>query len=36
MAVFVCTHCGAQREGRCKPKKCEKCGKSGSDLFNKQ
>lgn len=29
MAVFVCTQCGAEREGRCKPQKCE-CGAKGS------
>lgn len=29
MAVFVCTQCGAEREGRCKPKTCT-CGGSGT------
>lgn len=29
MAVFVCKVCGAQKEGRCKPKKCE-CGGEGT------
>jgi hypothetical protein len=28
MAVFVCKGCGAVKEGRCKPKKCE-CGAEG-------
>ncbi|MGI5838461.1 MAG: RCKP-type rubredoxin-like domain-containing protein [bacterium] len=26
MAVWVCTGCGATKEGRCKPKKCAACG----------
>ncbi len=26
MAVWVCPKCGAEREGRCKPKKCPNCG----------
>jgi rubrerythrin len=29
MAVFKCGNCGATKEGRCKPKKCPKCGKEG-------
>lgn len=33
MAVFICKDCGAAREGRCKPQKCE-CGAKGS--FEKQ
>ncbi len=33
MAVFVCSKCGAARETRCKPKKCE-CG--GESTFVKQ
>ena len=28
MAVFVCSSCGAVKEGRCKPKKCAQCGAS--------
>lgn len=30
MAVFVCKVCGAEREGRCKPQKCQQCGSKGS------
>jgi Fur family peroxide stress response transcriptional regulator len=26
MAIFRCEKCGATKEGRCKPKKCPKCG----------
>lgn len=26
MAVWKCVSCGATKEGRCKPRKCEKCG----------
>jgi len=25
MAIWVCESCGAQKEGRCKPKKCGSC-----------
>jgi len=34
MAVFVCKNCGEKKEGRCKPKKCPKCG--GTNTFEKQ
>jgi len=34
MAVFKCEKCGATREGRCKPKKCQKC--ECKDSFVKQ
>ena len=30
MAVFVCEKCAATKEGRCKPKKCPKCGETGT------
>lgn len=30
MAVFVCKECGAEREGRCKPRKCQQCGAQNS------
>ncbi|MBM3325946.1 MAG: rubredoxin [Calditrichaeota bacterium] len=30
MAVFVCKVCGTEKEGRCKPQKCPKCGATGS------
>ncbi|MHB8791836.1 MAG: RCKP-type rubredoxin-like domain-containing protein [Thermoleophilia bacterium] len=30
MAVFKCDDCGATKEGRCKPKKCPKCGAEGT------
>ncbi|MBI4734182.1 MAG: rubredoxin [Rubrobacteridae bacterium] len=26
MAIWKCESCGATREGRCKPKKCQACG----------
>lgn len=26
MATFKCDKCGASKEGRCQPKKCEACG----------
>jgi hypothetical protein len=29
MAVFVCKVCSAEKEGRCKPQKCE-CGSKGT------
>lgn len=25
MAVWVCTRCGYEKEGRCKPRKCPEC-----------
>lgn len=28
MPKFKCERCGATIEGRCKPKKCDKCGES--------
>ena len=30
MAVFVCKECGAEKESRCKPQKCPKCGAKDS------
>ncbi|MFH0765495.1 MAG: rubredoxin [Calditrichota bacterium] len=30
MAVFVCKECGEEKEARCKPPKCPKCGAKGS------
>ena len=30
MAVFVCKECKAEKEGRCKPRKCPKCGATNS------
>ena len=29
MAVFVCKECNAEKEGRCKPRKCQ-CGAENS------
>ncbi|MEW6189515.1 MAG: RCKP-type rubredoxin-like domain-containing protein [Actinomycetota bacterium] len=26
MAIWKCLGCGAIKEGRCKPRKCENCG----------
>ncbi|AVX21440.1 MULTISPECIES: RCKP-type rubredoxin-like domain-containing protein [Carboxydocella] len=34
MAVFQCTQCGYEKEGRCKPKKCPQC--EGKDTFVKK
>ncbi|MBI4744658.1 MAG: rubredoxin [Actinobacteria bacterium] len=34
MAVWKCSKCGATKEGRCKPKKCPKCG--AQDSFKKE
>lgn len=33
MAVWQCRSCGAEKEGRCKPKKCPECG--GTDFGKK-
>ncbi|MBI5893261.1 MAG: rubredoxin [Deltaproteobacteria bacterium] len=33
MAAWKCKKCGFTKEGRCKPKKCEKCG--AKDVFEK-
>ncbi|UCG79383.1 MAG: rubredoxin [Nitrospirota bacterium] len=30
MAEFKCEKCGCTKEGRCKPKKCPKCGGAGT------
>ncbi len=30
MAVFVCEKCGNKVETRCKPRKCQVCGTSGT------
>jgi ABC-type ATPase with predicted acetyltransferase domain len=30
MAVFTCEKCGSQVDTRCKPRKCPKCGESGT------
>jgi rubrerythrin len=34
MATWKCEKCGYQKEGRCKPRKCEKC--AAADSFTKQ
>lgn len=26
MATFICKACGAEKDCRCKPQKCDKCG----------
>ncbi len=28
MAIFKCTKCGFEKEGRCKPRKCSECWES--------
>lgn len=30
VAEFVCKECGAEKEGRCKPRKCPQCGAENS------
>ena len=30
MAEFKCEKCGETKEGRCKPRKCPKCGCEGA------
>lgn len=30
MAVWRCSACGFEKEGRCKPQKCAQCGASGT------
>lgn len=34
MATWKCDKCGYTKEGRCKPRKCEKC--AAADSFAKQ
>ncbi len=34
MAVWKCSACGHEKEGRCKPRKCPECG--GSETFSKK
>ncbi|WP_091348818.1 RCKP-type rubredoxin-like domain-containing protein [Anaerobranca gottschalkii] len=33
MAVFKCSQCGYEKEGRCKPRKCPEC--EGQGTFEK-
>lgn len=33
MAVFKCSECGFEKEGRCKPRKCPEC--EGQSTFEK-
>ncbi len=30
MAVWKCSKCGFEKEGRCKPRKCSSCGAANS------
>jgi len=30
LAEFKCEKCGASKEGRCKPQKCQACGATGT------
>ncbi|WP_018962591.1 RCKP-type rubredoxin-like domain-containing protein [Coprothermobacter platensis] len=30
MAVWKCSVCGYEKEGKCKPKKCPECGSTGT------
>lgn len=34
MAVWKCSTCGHEKEGRCKPQKCPECSNKGT--FTKQ
>jgi rubrerythrin len=34
LAVFKCTVCGHEKEGRCKPRKCPEC--QGENTFEKK
>lgn len=34
MAVWQCAACGAEKESRCKPRKCAQCG--ASDTYQKK
>jgi rubrerythrin len=34
MATFKCSKCGHEKDGRCKPQKCPKCG--GTKSFEKK
>ena len=34
MAIFKCTKCGHEKEGRCKPQKCPHC--EGKKTFEKK
>ena len=34
MAIWKCEKCGFTKDGRCKPRKCEKC--AAADSFAKQ
>ena len=34
MATFTCEKCGATVDCRCKPKKCQNCGETGSIVKN--
>jgi rubrerythrin len=35
LAIFVCKECGTEKEGRCRPQKCAKCG-AGEDAIEKK
>jgi rubrerythrin len=35
LAIFVCKECGTEKEGRCRPQKCAKCG-AGKDAIEKK
>lgn len=35
MAIWKCSQCGEEKEGRCRPKKCPKCG-ADKDSFKKK
>jgi len=36
MAKWVCSNCGFEVEGRCRPKKCPKCGAPKEDFIKKE
>lgn len=34
MAIWKCTKCGSEKEGRCRPKKCSAC--QSADIVKQQ
>ncbi len=36
MAIWVCSKCGYEKEGRCRPGKCPQCGAPKDDFKKKE
>lgn len=36
MAIWVCTKCGYEKEGRCRPGKCPECGATKESFAKKE